>query len=109
MKVYRPKNGGVPNPPFFFFVSGDRKTASPFPLHYTSKAGFPLQISTGGTMPICFPMWHKKYRQRIVCGYQPPLRCVMRRKITTNPQTVQVFRQKKCKFFEVYPDFDVMQ
>lgn len=28
-------------------VVGNRKTALPFPLRYTYKAGFPLQISTG--------------------------------------------------------------
>ena len=41
----------------------------------------------------------------IVCGYQPPLRYVVRRKCTTNPRTVQVFFWKNSKFLKFIPIF----
>lgn len=86
-------------------VLGNRKTASPFPLNYTSKAGFPLQISTGVRCRYVFPMRHKNTAN----GYC--LRLSTAFEICSSPQKYDKSTNhannsgKKFKFFEIYPDF----
>ena len=86
-------------------VLGNRKTASPFPLNYTSKAGFPLQISTGVRCRYVFPMRHKNTAN----GYC--LRLSTAFEICSSPQKYDKSTNhannsgKKCQIFEIYPDF----
>ena len=54
-------------------ITGNEETASPFPLQYTSKAGFPLQISTGVRCRYVFRWGIKIPPTVIVCGFPPPL------------------------------------
>ena len=41
----------------------------------------------------------------IVCGYQPPLRYVVRRKSTTNSRTMQIIREKNANSLKFIPIF----
>ena len=83
---------------------GDRKTASPFPLRYTSKAGFPLQISTGVRCRYVFPCGIKNTATVIYLRLSTAFECVTHHKITADLQTAQVFFGEKRKIFEIYPD-----
>ena len=86
-------------------ITGNRKTASPFPLYYTSKAGFPLQISTGVRCRYVFPMRHKNtangYCLRLSTAFEI---CSTPQKYgkPTNRASVS---GKKFKIFEIHPDF----
>ena len=89
----------------FWKITGNRKTASPFPLQYTSKAGFPLQISTGVRCRYVFPMRYKNTANGYCLRLSTAFEYVLHRKSTTNPRTMQIIREKNAKFLEIYPDF----
>ena len=86
-------------------VLGNRKTASPFPLNYTSKAGFPLQISTGVRCRYVFPMRYKNtangYCLRLSTAFEMCWTPQKYDKSTNHANN----SGKKCQIFEIYPDF----
>ena len=83
--------------------TGDRKTASPFPLNFTYKAGFPLQISTGVRCRYVFPMRYKNTANGYCLRLSTALQYEVHRKSTTNPRTMQIIREKNAKSLKFIP------
>ena len=84
-------------------VLGNRKTASPFPLNFTYKAGFPLQISTGVRCRYVFPMRYKNTANGYCLRLSTALQYEVLRKSTTNPRTMQIIRKKNAKSLKFIP------
>ena len=84
-------------------VLGNRKTASPFPLNFTSKAGFPLQISTGVRCRYVFPMRYKNTANGYCLRLSTAFEYEVHRKSTTNPRTMQIIREKNAKSLKFIP------
>ena len=84
-------------------ITGNEETASPFPLQYTSKAGFPLQISTGVRCRYVFPMRYKNTANGYCLRLSTAFEYEVHRKSTTNPRTMQIIREKNAKSLKFIP------